>query len=142
MSRNKYSYSPNGFFQINLPVYELALTEIKKHINTDKVLDLYAGVGTIGLSVAHDRDLTLVEVDKFAYGELARNIFIEDISEPGKARISAPRPWRRAEATRVPKVYFYSSSNFLKSTLFSLVFGSSGTKRISRGFSYLARYFL
>ena len=69
-----YSYSPNGFFQINLPVYEMALTEIKKHISTDKVLDLYAGVGTIGLSVARDRDLTLVEVDKSAYRELVNNV--------------------------------------------------------------------
>ncbi len=70
-----YSYSPNGFFQINLPVYELALKEIKKHISTDNVLDLYAGVGTIGLSVARDRQLTLVEVDKSAYKELERNCF-------------------------------------------------------------------
>ncbi|MBQ6354907.1 hypothetical protein IJJ18_00555, partial [Candidatus Saccharibacteria bacterium] len=54
---HKYSYSPNGFFQINLPVYEMALEEIKKHITTEKVLDLYAGVGTIGLSVARDREL-------------------------------------------------------------------------------------
>ncbi|MBQ6127667.1 class I SAM-dependent RNA methyltransferase [Candidatus Saccharibacteria bacterium] len=70
---NAYSYSPNGFFQINLPVYEMALTEIKKHIRTDKVLDLYSGVGTIGLSVARDKDLTLVECNKFAYAELERN---------------------------------------------------------------------
>ena len=69
----KYSYSPNGFFQINLPVYEMALTEIKKHITTDKVLDLYSGVGTIGLSVARDKDLTLVEVDKSAFKELQNN---------------------------------------------------------------------
>ncbi|MBQ7201992.1 class I SAM-dependent RNA methyltransferase [Candidatus Saccharibacteria bacterium] len=70
----KYSYSPNGFFQINLPVYEMALNEIKKHISTEKVLDLYSGVGTIGLSVARDKDLTLVEVDKSAYQELQNNI--------------------------------------------------------------------
>ena len=57
---NTYSYSPNGFFQINLPVYELALKEIQKHIETEKVLDLYAGVGTIGLSVARDKHLALV----------------------------------------------------------------------------------
>ena len=69
----EYSYSPNGFFQINLPVYELALTEIKRHITTDKVLDLYSGVGTIGLSVASDRQLTLVESDKYAYTELSEN---------------------------------------------------------------------
>ncbi len=69
-----YSYSPNGFFQINLPVYELALHEIAEHIATDEVLDLYAGVGTIGLSVARDTNLTLVEVDKNAFRELANNI--------------------------------------------------------------------
>ncbi|MBR0480000.1 class I SAM-dependent RNA methyltransferase [Candidatus Saccharibacteria bacterium] len=70
---SNYSYSPNGFFQINLPVYELALKEIKKHIKTEKVLDLYAGVGTIGLSVAADRDLTLVESNGSAYAELKNN---------------------------------------------------------------------
>ncbi len=68
-----YSYSPNGFFQINLPVYEMALKQIKKHVTTDKVLDLYAGVGTIGLSVARDKKLTLVEVDKSAFAELENN---------------------------------------------------------------------
>ena len=68
-----YSYSPNGFFQINLPVYELALEEIKKHISSEKVLDLYAGVGTIGLSVARDKNLTLVECDKSAFKELEKN---------------------------------------------------------------------
>lgn len=69
----EYSYSPNGFFQINLPVYEMALGEIKKHIHTEKVLDLYAGVGTIGLSIANDKDLTLVEINKDAYTELEKN---------------------------------------------------------------------
>ncbi|MBO7132508.1 class I SAM-dependent RNA methyltransferase [Candidatus Saccharibacteria bacterium] len=79
----EYSYSPNGFFQINLPVYELALQEIKKHINTDKVLDLYAGVGTIGLSVARNKNLTLVEVDKFAHSELVKNVTKEAEFENG-----------------------------------------------------------
>ena len=70
---HKYSYSPNGFFQINLPVYEMTLKEIKNHIKTDKVLDLYSGVGTIGLSVAPGKHLTLVECDKSAYTELLSN---------------------------------------------------------------------
>lgn len=73
-----YSYSPNGFFQINLPVYEMALLEIKKHIKTKKVLDLYAGVGTIGLSVARGHELTLVECNKFAYTELEKNCTKQD----------------------------------------------------------------
>jgi 23S rRNA (uracil1939-C5)-methyltransferase len=71
--KNEYSYSPNGFFQINLPVYEMVLLEIEKNITTDDVLDLYAGVGTIGLSVARERNLTLVEIDKFAFNELSKN---------------------------------------------------------------------
>ena len=69
-----YSYSPNGFFQINLPVYELALKRIKEEASSaQKVLDLYSGVGTIGLSVAREKDLTLVEIDKSAYQELEKN---------------------------------------------------------------------
>ena len=110
---HEYSYSPNGFFQINLPVYELALLEIKKYIKTDEVLDLYAGVGTIGLSVARDKNLTLVEVDNFAFGEMCKNVAIEDNTERGSASTSAGRPWqtapwdaddpkgRRADRTRV-----------------------------------------
>lgn len=69
----EYFYSPNGFFQINLPVYEMTLKEIKKHITTKKVLDLYSGVGTIGLSVANDKKLTLVEVDKSCFNEMKKN---------------------------------------------------------------------
>ncbi|MBP5511991.1 class I SAM-dependent RNA methyltransferase [Candidatus Saccharibacteria bacterium] len=71
-----YSYSPNGFFQINLPVYEIALTRIKEildTVETKKVVDLYSGVGTIGLSTAREKELTLVEVDKSAYKELEAN---------------------------------------------------------------------
>lgn len=68
-----YTYSPNGFFQINLPVYELALRTMQPYLTTEKVLDLYAGVGTIGLSLARDRNLTLVECDHAAYRELKAN---------------------------------------------------------------------
>ena len=69
-----YSYSPNGFFQINLPIYEIALNRIKELASgSEKVLDLYSGVGTIGLSVARDKNLTLVEIDKSAYKELEQN---------------------------------------------------------------------
>lgn len=68
-----YSYSPNGFFQINLPVYELVLQEVAKHITTQKVLDLYAGVGSIGLSVARDKELTLVEINGAAFAEMQHN---------------------------------------------------------------------
>jgi 23S rRNA (uracil1939-C5)-methyltransferase len=70
----KFTYSPNGFFQINLPIYEMALTEIKKFIKAKHVVDLYAGVGTIGLSVAAENRLTLVETDTSVFREMQRNI--------------------------------------------------------------------
>ena len=101
-----YSYSPNGFFQINLPVYELALREIKKHINTDEVLDLYAGVGTIGLSVAPDRKLTLVECDKYAFNEMTKNITIEGLPEAA-AEDERPGPVKTVarDATRNGNIF-------------------------------------
>lgn len=70
----KYSYSPNGFFQINLPVYELVLKTMSKFIKGSSVLDLYSGVGTIGLSVASAKILTLVECNKSAYTEMKNNV--------------------------------------------------------------------
>jgi len=73
LNGQEYSYSPNGFFQINLPVYEMVLKEIQQHIATNKVLDLYSGVGSIGLSVARDKDLTLVEINGAAYEEMQKN---------------------------------------------------------------------
>ena len=99
-----YSYSPNGFFQINLPVYELALKEIQKYISTENVLDLYAGVGTIGLSVARDRRLTLVEVDKSAYAELAKNCkntIIEDRTRLTRSGMSEASPVTTGRSERV-----------------------------------------
>ena len=99
-----YSYSPNGFFQINIPVYELALKEIKKYINTDNVLDLYSGVGTIGLSVARDKRITLVEVDRSAYAELdknCKNIIIEDRTRLTRSGMSEASPVTDHRRSRV-----------------------------------------
>ncbi len=121
----EYSYSPNGFFQINLPVYEMALKEIKKHINTDKVLDLYSGVGTIGLSVASDKHLTLVECDKSAFRELENNCrrhndaaFEEHIFRRGKYGATEPRNDGREGAFResgivMPEAVFAKSEDVL-----------------------------
>lgn len=70
----EYTYSPNGFFQINLPVYEMALQDMARFIDTNKVVDMYSGVGTIGLSIASNRKLTLVETDANAFSELMNNV--------------------------------------------------------------------
>jgi len=71
----KFDYSPNGFFQINLPVYEMALKEIEKHVDSNfPIVDMYAGVGTIGFSVVKpEQNLVLVETNKNAYNEMKNN---------------------------------------------------------------------
>jgi 23S rRNA (uracil1939-C5)-methyltransferase len=57
-----FDYDVDSFFQVNIPVFELALTSIKAHLQAPTVVDMYAGVGTIGLSVAQ-KSATLVELD-------------------------------------------------------------------------------
>lgn len=69
-----FQYATEGFFQINLPVYEQALRDMKTYIPSDTpVIDLYSGVGTIGLTIADD-DVTLVEINESAVREMRRNI--------------------------------------------------------------------
>jgi len=57
-----FTYDVDSFFQVNLPVYELALSRIKEHL-VDDPTDMYAGVGSIGLSVAR-HSVRLVEIDR------------------------------------------------------------------------------
>lgn len=78
----QFSYPAESFFQINLPVYELALQEIKNNLLVDLLLvDLYSGVGTIGLSVADGRQLTLVEISPAAVVEMQNNISKQKIKD-------------------------------------------------------------
>lgn len=68
-----FHYATEGFFQINLPVYQHALHDMKAFIPKEKpVLDLYSGVGTIGLTIGGDA-VTLVEVNADAVREMKRN---------------------------------------------------------------------
>lgn len=74
-----FRYATEGFFQINLPVYEQTLCDMKTWINPDAsnktqpVVDLYSGVGSIGLTIGGD-NLTLVEVNADAVREMQQNI--------------------------------------------------------------------
>ena len=116
-----FCYACEGFFQVNIPVYEQALCDMREwvpynkarqerqldqlaaHDNTDSqqraisqkksgqlyvgpglfsddiravklsTIDLYAGVGTIGLTIA-DGNVTLVEINEHAVAEMQRNI--------------------------------------------------------------------
>ncbi len=59
----KLTYDALSFFQVNIPAFERALSDMKQHINSRvPVLDMYSGVGTIGLCL-DVQSLTLVELD-------------------------------------------------------------------------------
>ena len=104
-----FRYATEGFFQVNLPVYEQALKDMKEWVNTTssfpegfgippkrsktsnqlapsvpekkvgdgasnaKVLDLYSGVGSIGLTIGGP-GTTLIEINEHAVREMKRNI--------------------------------------------------------------------
>jgi 23S rRNA (uracil1939-C5)-methyltransferase len=57
-----FHYDVDSFFQVNPPVFEMALAAIKEHITEPTITDMYAGVGTIGLSVA-SQAVDLIELD-------------------------------------------------------------------------------
>lgn len=58
----QFTYDSDSFFQVNIPVFEAALSRIKEHGQADTLVDMYAGVGSIGLSVA-DNKVQLIEAD-------------------------------------------------------------------------------
>ena len=100
-----FRYACEGFFQVNVPVYEQALRDMKEWVSressywqlgrhqkiirdprevaqifsgvplaTDQpILDFYAGVGTIGLTIGGG-NITLVESNADAVREMQRNI--------------------------------------------------------------------
>lgn len=69
-----FRYATEGFFQINLPVYEQALRDMKQWIPEDALtIDLYSGVGSIGLTIGGP-GATLVEINEHAVREMERNI--------------------------------------------------------------------
>jgi 23S rRNA (uracil1939-C5)-methyltransferase len=69
-----FNYATEGFFQINLPVYEQSLRDMAEWIEAGKpAVDLYSGVGTIGLTIGGE-DVTLVELNEHAVREMERNI--------------------------------------------------------------------
>ena len=69
-----FTYAVEGFFQINVSVYEQALRDMQKWVTDDKpTVDLYSGVGTIGLTIGGD-NVTMVEINEHAMIEMKRNI--------------------------------------------------------------------
>ncbi len=56
----KFAYDVDSFFQINVPIYEQVLSRIREVCQADPI-DMYAGVGSIGLTAAK-KQVTLVEL--------------------------------------------------------------------------------
>jgi 23S rRNA (uracil1939-C5)-methyltransferase len=84
-----FTYAVEGFFQINIPIYEQALNDMKKWVIAKKpTVDLYSGVGTIGLTIG-GTNVTLVEINEHAVVEMKRNIKALDREKAVKA-ILAP----------------------------------------------------
>lgn len=69
-----FNYATEGFFQINIPVYEQALKDMEQWIPAgSKLLDLYSGVGSIGLTIGGESP-QLVELNEHAVREMKSNI--------------------------------------------------------------------
>jgi len=69
-----FAYATEGFFQINLPLYEHALKNMRSWLPENKpIVDMYSGVGTIGLTIGGD-STTLVEINEHAVREMKNNI--------------------------------------------------------------------
>ncbi len=78
-----FNYAAESFFQINLPVYEQALIDMKRFVGPDTpTVDLYSGVGSIGLTIGSQK-VTLVEINESAVHEMERNI--HDLGRDGSA---------------------------------------------------------
>ncbi len=61
----RFFYDADCFFQINVGIFEKAINYIKEEIGETDLVDMYSGVGTIGLSVAQN-GVDLVEINKIS----------------------------------------------------------------------------
>jgi len=69
-----FQYSTEGFFQVNIPIYERALYDMKNWVDSNvETIDLYSGVGTIGLSIGA-KNTKLIEINESAFEEMKKNI--------------------------------------------------------------------
>lgn len=95
----QFVYDVDSFFQVNIPMFEQALQRIKEHCTEPVLVDMYAGVGSIGLSVA-TQAVDLVELDPATVKMAAQNAekseletrVIETSTEKALEYITADKP--------------------------------------------------
>jgi 23S rRNA (uracil1939-C5)-methyltransferase len=68
---NNITYDVLSFFQVNIPIFEKALDIITSQLKGVEIVDLYSGVGTIGIAVGAK---TLIESDKNNVAMAQKNI--------------------------------------------------------------------
>ncbi len=66
------SYDVTSFFQVNVPVFAAVLSTIKSAVTQEVVVDMYSGVGTIGLYVGDDAVLVELDAGNIAMAERNR----------------------------------------------------------------------
>lgn len=84
----EFRYATEGFFQVNIPVYEKALKDMSQWIDNKPLVDMYAGVGSIGLTIA-PQHVTLVELNEDAVREMKHNIKVLKRQATAKAVLAA-----------------------------------------------------
>ncbi len=130
----KLRYAHDGFFQINVPVFERAVRDIAAHIQpTGSILELYSGVGAIGLQLSARAERVLGfelnvpavacardnarsnEVDNYeAFALSAQQIHADTLSAPGALVLDPPREGlapkvvRRLAKARPPRILYLS----------------------------------
>jgi 23S rRNA (uracil1939-C5)-methyltransferase len=67
----KISYDVLSFFQVNIPMFEKALTVIVDQLNREPSVDFYSGVGAIGIAAGSD---VLIESDHANVAMAQKNI--------------------------------------------------------------------
>ncbi len=78
----KLAYTSTNFFQINPKAFENLIEFARKHIQAgDKLVDLYSGVGTVGIALGADfKELVFVEKDETAKKLTKQNLAENKIS--------------------------------------------------------------
>lgn len=121
------TYDIRSFFQVNVPVFERALQEIKEHIADRPITDFYCGVGTIGIPLEAE---VFVESDAANVARLRANLngdkrkiieapaesALEHLPQQGTLILDPPRAGLHARvADRLndvkPKTIIYLSCN-------------------------------
>lgn len=107
-------FHPGAFSQTHLPLFERMLETIGDWVDPkDSVLELYAGVGAIGLYLENRvKSITLVEINPYAHlsfketkAEIAYHLIdAKDVDFSGHSTILVDPPRKGLDPTMIPKL--------------------------------------